>query len=110
MRNRVNHLLAVLAVMALAAPAWATRVATELNLDQPAKVQGTLFQPGNYHVIASDQDNRVKFIRDNKVVAEFPAHWINLARKADYSAFVKNGDEIQEIDFAGKMMAIDLHS
>ncbi|PYU21702.1 MAG: hypothetical protein DMG30_17005 [Acidobacteria bacterium] len=108
MRVHVNHLLAVLAVMALAVPAWATRVATDLSLDQPAKVQGTLLQPGNYHVIASDQDNRVKFMRDNKVVAELPAHWINLARKADYSAFVKNGEEIQEIDFAGKAMALDL--
>ena len=110
MRARVKELLAVLAVMALAAPAWAARVATDLNLDQPAKVQGTLLQPGNYHVIASDQGSQVKFMRDNKVVAEFPAHWINLPRKADYSAFVKNGEEITEIDFAGKMMAIDFHS
>jgi hypothetical protein len=108
MRIRLIHLIAVLSVLALAAPVWATRTATDLTIDQPAKVQGRLLQPGNYHVIASDEDNQVKFIRDNKVVGEFPAHWINLARKADYSAFVKNGDEIEEIDFEGKDKAINL--
>ena len=110
MRVRVNRLMAGLSMLALTAPAWAVRAATDLMLEHPAKVQGTLLEPGNYHVVASDQDNRVKFIRDNKVVAEFPAHWINLPRKADYSAFVQNGDKIEEIDFAGKMMAVDLRS
>jgi hypothetical protein len=108
MRLRVNRLFAGLLLLALTAPAWAVRAATDLTLDQPARVQDTLLEPGNYHVVASDQDNRVKFIRDNKVVAEIPAHWINLPRKADHSAFVKNGDQIEEIDFAGKMMAVDL--
>ena len=107
MRKRVNHMLVALSVLALAAPAWATRAASDFSLDQPAKVQGTLLQPGSYHVVASDEDNRVKFIHDDKVVADLPAHWIHLSRKADYSAFVKSGDEIQEIDFAGKTMAVD---
>jgi hypothetical protein len=69
----VSHLFVALSVLTLAVPAWATRAASDFSLDQPTRVQGTLLQPGSYHVVASDDDNRVKFIHDNKVVADLPA-------------------------------------
>ncbi|PYU25282.1 MAG: hypothetical protein DMG32_12295 [Acidobacteria bacterium] len=105
---RIRYLLIALAAMGLAAPAWASRVATDISIDRPTQVVGTSLKAGTYHVVASDESNSVTFLQNNKVVAEVPAHWTKLDRKAEYSAFITNGDQIQQIQFAGKDMAISL--
>ena len=108
MRIRFAFLLTALSVLALAAPAWANQLSADVQLNQTVKVQGTVLPPGTYRVIASDLNNRVMFMRDRRVVAEFPARWINLEQKAKYTALVRTEDEVQEIHFGGEALAVDL--
>ena len=104
---RVVSILAALSALALAAPAWAAELVTDINLTEPARVQGTTLEPGKYRVVATD-DNRVTFMQGKKVVAEFQARRITLDTKPNYSALIREQDQIQEIHFARQNEAVDL--
>jgi hypothetical protein len=109
MRLRPNSLVALLSLPALTAPAWAKDQTADIKLSKAATIQGISLQPGKYHIVVYEEGNEVKFIRDGKIVAYVLADWVRLDRKAEHSELRLSGDEVNEIDFAGKEMAITLH-
>jgi hypothetical protein len=106
MRVRLSSLVALLSLPALTAPAWAKNQTADIRLDKPATIEGISLQPGKYHIIVYEEGTEVKFIRDGKIVAYVLANWVRLDRKAEHSALLLSGDAVDEIDFAGKEMAI----
>jgi len=110
MRVRLNNLVALLWLPALTAPAWAKNQTADIRLSKPAAIEGISLQPGKYHIVVYEEGTEVKFIRDGKIVAYVLANWVRLDRKAEHSELRLSGDEVDEIDFAGKEMAITFHS
>ena len=109
MRIRLSILVVFLSLPALTAPAWGKNQTADIRLNKPAAIEGISLQPGKYHIVVYEEGNEVKFIRDGKIVAYVLANWVRLDRKAEHSGLRLSGDEVNEIDFAGKEMAITLH-
>jgi hypothetical protein len=109
MRVRLTSLVALLSLPALTAPAWAKNQTADIRLNKPAAIEGISLQPGKYHIVVYEEGTEVKFIRDGKIVAYVLANWVRLDRKAEHSELRLSGDEVDEIDFAGKEMAITFH-
>jgi len=113
MRIHVGHVLAVVSLLAVSAPAWAKTESTQITIDRPATVEGTMLQPGSYRVVAPDNPKDVKdvkFEQNNKVVAEVPAQWTKLDHKSQYSEVMTDSGHVSEINFAGKDMALKFKS
>src|ERR1700722_11042369 len=106
MRVRLSSLVALLSLPALTAPAWAKNQTADVRLNQPATIEGISLQPGKYHIVVYEEGTEVKFIRDGKIVAYVLANWVRLDKKAEHSGLLLSGDEVDEIEFAGKEMAI----
>ena len=109
MRLRPNSLVALLSLPALTAPAWAKNQTADIRLNRPAAIEGISLQPGKYHIVVYEEGTEVKFIRDGKIVAYVLANWVRLDKKAEHSGLRLSGDEVDQIDFAGKEMAITFH-
>jgi hypothetical protein len=109
MRVRLSSLVALLSLPALTAPAWAKNQTADIRLNKPAAIEGISLQPGKYHIVVYEEGTEVKFIRDGKIVAYVRANWVRLDTKAEHSELLLSGDEVDEIDFAGKEMAINFH-
>jgi hypothetical protein len=109
MRVRLSSLIALLLLPALTAPAWAKDQTADIRLNTPATIEGISLQPGKYHIVVYEEGTEVKFIRDGKIVAYVLANWIRLDRKAEHSGLLMSGDAVDEVDFAGKEMAITFH-
>ena len=109
MRVRLSSLVTLLSLPALTAPAWAKNQTVDIRLNKLAAIEGISLRPGKYHIVVYEEGTEVKFIRDGKIVAYVPATWVRLDRKAEHSRFFLNGDAVDEIDFAGKEMAIAFH-
>ena len=113
MRIHVGHVLAVVSLLAMSAPAWAKTESTNITIVHAANVEGTMLQPGSYRVVASDDakdTNNVKFMQNDKVVAEVPAQWTKLDHKSQYSEVLTDSGKVSEINFAGKEMALKFKS
>src|SRR6201987_4401415 len=109
MRVRFSILVAFLSLPALTAPAWGKNQTADIRLNKPAAIEGISLQPGKYHIVVYEEGTEVKFIRDGKIVAYVLANWVRLDKKAEHSGLRLSGDEVDEIDFAGKEMAITFH-
>jgi hypothetical protein len=106
MRVRLSSLVALLSLPALSAPAWVKNQTVDIRLNKLAAIEGISLRPGKYHIVVYEEGTEVKFIRDGKIVAYVPANWVRLDRKAEHSGFLLSGDAVDEVDFAGKEMAI----
>jgi hypothetical protein len=109
MRARLSSLIALLSLTALTVPAWAKDQTADIKLNKAATIQGIALQPGKYHIVVYEEGTEVKFTRERKVVAYVKANWIRLDRKAEHSGLLLSGDAVDEVDFAGKEMAITFH-
>jgi hypothetical protein len=109
MRARLSSLIALLSLTALTAPAWAKDQTADIELNKAATIQGISLKPGKYHIVVYEEGTEVKFTREGKVVAYVKANWIRLDRKAEHSGLLLSGDAVDEVDFAGKEMAITFH-
>jgi hypothetical protein len=109
MRVRLSRLIALLLLPALTAPAWAKDQTADIRLNTPATIEGISLQPGKYHIVVYEEGTEVKFTREGKIVAYVKANWIRLDRKAEHSGVLLSGDAVDEVDFAGKEMAITFH-
>lgn len=109
MRIRLSSLVALLSLPALTAPAWGKNQTADVRLNKPAAIEGISLKPGKYHIVVYEEGTEVKFIRDGQIVAYVLANWVRLDRKAEHSGLRLSGNEVDEIDFAGKEMAITFH-
>jgi hypothetical protein len=102
MRIRVSLFVAAACVGTMAAPAWAKQLSAPLDLSHITKLESVTLKPGQYRLEADEATGQVKVLKDSKVVAQVQGKWVSTPKKAPYSEFVMNNNDIQEVTFAGK--------
>ncbi|HTV57746.1 MAG TPA: hypothetical protein VMJ93_02650 [Verrucomicrobiae bacterium] len=110
MLRRISvRIIAALAVLALALPLTAglaaaknspDQIKTDVQLLNPATLNGLQLQPGTYTLTADS--TQVKFIQHGKVVAMAPITWVDQPSKSAYTAVVVTDNAVQKIFFSGK--------
>jgi hypothetical protein len=73
--NSFFRISALLAVLALALPAFAKPVSRDINLSQAAKVGTVTLDAGSYHFVIDGTTATIK--KDGKKVAQSEGHWVN---------------------------------
>ena len=110
-RVRLSQFVAGLAIVAMAVPMWARprTDSADLVLTQSAVVGGARLQPGNYEISVEEQGNQLRVVREGKLVAEVPCHWIQLRNKAQNTEVLfSSKNQITEVDFGGRTEAIQI--
>ena len=113
MHCSAKQFLGGLAVLILALPVWARPSKTytaEWDASQATKIGNTQIMPGTYTVEAHENQNTLDIVRDGKVVAQAPCHWIQLPKKAEDTEVDTNNNQIVEVEFSGKTEAVRLGS
>ena len=101
------------AVFFLTAPIWArpetarTDTAQWDNL-QPTMIGTTQVKPGDYQLRAHETEDTLDVLRNGKVVAQVPCHWIELSKKAGNTEVVMNKNEVVQVQFQGRTEAVQL--
>jgi hypothetical protein len=108
MRIRFTEALAVLAVLALAAPAFAREKSVDLDVRTPTMIGTTQLKPGHYQLEAKESGSQLTVVRNGKEVAEVPCHWVQLDKKADNSEVLINSNQITEVEFGGSAQAVKI--
>ena len=111
-RNAVLCTAALMAapLLASARPKATTdqRVEKEtIDLQNPAKVDGTTLKPGEYKVVV--EGNKVNFERNGKTVVTAPCDWKPMPYKSKYNSTTFSANRVlQEIQFAGSNEALEV--
>jgi hypothetical protein len=105
MRFRILQCFTILAVLAVAAPLWARSKSAELHLTDPATIGTTQLQPGAYTLKVDDGGTQVSVVRQGKVIAEVPCHWVQLSAKPKTTEIDLTENQITEIEFSGDLQA-----
>ena len=105
MRFRILQCFAILAVLVIAVPIWARSKSVELRLTDPATIGATQLQPGAYTLKVDDGGTQVSVVRQGKVVAEIPCHWVQLSAKPRTTEVDFTANQITEIEFGGDLQA-----
>jgi hypothetical protein len=109
MRCSVKKFLGGLAILSLALPVWARPeklYTAEWDLNQATTIGNTQIEPGTYTVEAYANQNTLEILRDRKVIAQVPCHWIQLPQKASQTEVETNNNQIVQVQFSGKTEAI----
>jgi hypothetical protein len=94
------RLVAVLALVAIAAPVFARPIIRDISLRSPAKFGKAEIAAGDYVLLVNG--SKVTLMRGKEVVAELQARWEKRAEKQEYNSFVINRyQQIEEVRFAG---------
>jgi hypothetical protein len=113
MRRSAKQFLSGLTVLFLALPLWAGNIKTytaEWDASQATTIGNTQIQPGIYKVEAHPDQNTLEIVRDGKVIAQTPCHWIQLPQKAAATEVETSNNQITQVEFAGKTEAITVGS
>lgn len=105
MRFRILQCFTILAVLAMAVPLWARSKSAELHLTDPATIGTTQLQPGAYTLKVDDGGTQVSVVRQGKVIAEVPCHWVQLSAKPKTTEIDLTENQITEIEFGGDLQA-----
>ena len=105
MRFRILQCFTILAVLAMAVPSWARSKSVELHLTDPATIGTTQLQPGSYILKVDDGATQVSVVRQGKVIAEVPCHWVQLPAKPKTTEIDFTANQITEIEFGGDLQA-----
>jgi hypothetical protein len=109
MRCSAKQFLGGLTILFLALPVWAHPSKTytaEWDATEATMIGNTQIKPGTYKVEARANQSTLDIVRDGKVVAQTPCHWIQLPKKATYTEVDTNHNQIVEVKFNGKTEAI----
>jgi hypothetical protein len=107
--KRTHYLSGALAVLILVAPSLASsrKDSTGFNPAQPTTIGNTQLQPGQYTLEATEGQNQLKVLRDGKVIATVPCHWVQLPAKPDSSEVLSDSNnQVTEIRFQGRPEAV----
>ena len=104
---------AVVATLILTAPAWAGSTSshkdsTAFDVAQATTIGSTHLQPGHYTFEANEDQSRLNVIKDGKVIATVPCHWVQLKKKANNSEVLSNGNQVNEVRFGGRTQAVQV--
>jgi|SRR5579862_1726466 hypothetical protein len=111
MRRSVKKYLGGLAVLLLALPVWARpekSYSAQWDLSQATAIGNVQLKPGTYTVQAYTTQNTLDVVRDKKVVAQLPCHWIQLPQKASETEVETNNNQIVQVEFSGKTEAVSV--
>ena len=111
MRWSVKKYLGGLAILSLALPVWARPdkpYTAEWDISQATTIGNTQVKPGTYTVEAHANQNTLDVLRDKKVVAQLPCHWIQLPQKASETEVETNNNQIVQVQFSGKTEAVSV--
>lgn len=108
MSNRFIQFLAILGVLAFSVPVFARSMSQPLELNQPAMIGTTTLQPGYYEFKADPNSNQIRVVRDGKLIATVEGKTVTLHEKPSYGSVVMNGHRIHEVQFAGRIEAIEI--
>jgi hypothetical protein len=101
MRFRLLQFLSILAVLAIATPIWARTKSVDLQLTDSATIGATQLQPGDYQLRVEEGANQLSVVRQGKIIAVVPCHWIQLQSKPKSSEIDTNSNRITEVHFEG---------
>lgn len=101
---------AVVAAVILTAPLWAASSSshtdsTAFDVAHATTIGNTHLQPGHYTFEAKEDQSRLNVMRNGKVVATVPCHWIQLQKKPSASEILSNKNQVNEIRFEGRTEA-----
>src|ERR1700740_3021764 len=99
--NSFLRSVALLALTALAVPAFAKPVSKTINITQSAKVGKADLQAGEYRLLIAGHKATVQ--KGKQVVAESEGRWEDRATKSEYDAVLlgENG-QVKEVRFSGQ--------
>jgi hypothetical protein len=93
--------LALLAAVALAAPAFAKPMTTTINVAKTAKIGKAELQAGEYKLLIDG--NKATVAKGKNVVAESEGRWEERDTKASNDAILLGeGGQVREVRFSGK--------
>jgi len=99
--NSILRSAALLATIALAAPAFAKPVTKTLQLSQNAKFGKVTLQTGAYRL--SIDGSKVTVQKGKEQIAEAEGRWEERALKSDYNSVLIDADgQVKEVRFAGE--------
>ncbi len=100
-RSKIAVVVALLAALAMAFPAFARPDRADIVLTRTGQVGGSSVQPGSYQLVFDG--NKVSFLHSHKVVAEANGEWKKADAKAEYTSvrYDENG-RISEIRLHGR--------
>ncbi|HTX15840.1 MAG TPA: hypothetical protein VMD77_11140 [Candidatus Baltobacteraceae bacterium] len=113
MRCSAKQFFGALAILFLAFPVWARPDKTytaEWDNSQTTMIGNTQVKPGTYQVEARADQNTLEILRNGKVIAQTPCHWIQLPTKASDTEVDTNRNQIVQVEFQGKTEAVRLGS
>jgi len=104
--NRTS--LGGLALLLTTVPVWGAHIDMVMwTVSQATMVGGSEIKPGTYTIQAQEGQSTVQIISHGKMVAEVPAHWIQLPSKAAASLVEVDSNKVTSIEFGGKTAALD---
>lgn len=100
------------AVLALTLPVLAKSSqhtdSTTFDTSESQKIGQTELQPGRYTLKATESQNQLEIIQNNKVIATVPCTWVQLSNKAKNSEILSTKDRVTEVEFQGRTEAVKI--
>jgi hypothetical protein len=109
MRRSTKQFMGGLAILIMALSVWARPDKTytaDWAASQATMIGNTQINPGTYKVEVRQNQNVLDIMRDGKVIAQTPCHWIQLPQKAGDTEVDTNHNQIVQVEFRGKTEAI----
>lgn len=101
-----------LAIVLLALPAGAGSSRTDsisFGTSQDVVIGQTKLPPGNYTLRATESENRLEILKDNRVIATVPCTWLKLSQKAADSEVLQDGNKrVVQVEFQGRTEAVEV--
>jgi len=104
--------IGALAIAALTLPVWARSSehtdSTTFDTFQSQKIGQTELQPGHYTLKATESQNQLEILQNNKVIATVPCTWVQLSNKAKNSEITSDKDHVTGVEFQGRIEAVKI--
>lgn len=113
MSLKPNFFGAVAAIAVLTAPAWAASTSshkdsTSIDFGQATAIGNKQLQPGKYTLEAKEDQTQLNVLKNGRVIATVPCHWVQLQKKANNSEVLSNKNQVNEIKFGGRREAVQV--
>jgi hypothetical protein len=108
-RLRVKSYAGVLTILLFALPAWSRTDSAPWSVSQAATIGGTQIKPGEYQLKAEEGQGQVQVVHDGKVIAQVTCKWIQLPAKSAETEVLVNNGQVTQIQFSGRMEAIQFN-